>query len=237
MVVPGKFTLYSPSVAAGYADFVIRWRGSDPSGICDYQLWSEDHTGSVLLLHEGMATSYRFTANDDFDGAGYNYWFFHLRAMDCAGNWSRTSSYNNTFYWPTDRYIPGPSGATSMMTVDDSGLLGYVPSFSTGWSTGTCACFVGGTNRNATKAGSSVTISDYARTFGWIAERGPMSGSARVYQDGVLKAIVSLYSKTKTGPTVVWANWFAVAKAHTIRIVVVGTAGHPRVDVDGFVLN
>jgi hypothetical protein len=31
-----------------------------------------------------------------------------------------------------------------------------------------------------------------------------------------------------------WSNWFPLMGLHTIKVVVVGTAGHPRVDVDGF---
>ena len=73
-----------------------------------------------------------------------------------------------------------------------------------------------------------------AQVFAWVSEYGPGRGSAKVYQDGTLKATVSLYAKVNTGPEVVWANWFATSGLHTIKVVVVGTAGHPRVDVDGF---
>jgi len=46
---------------------------------------------------------------------------------------------------------------------------------------------------------------------------------------------VSLYSSTVALRRVAYVFTWAVQGTHTIRIVAVGTAGHPRVDVDGFV--
>jgi hypothetical protein len=95
---------------------------------------------------------------------------------------------------------------------------------------------VGGTDIHATTAGNSATFTGIGKTFAWISERGPARGSAKVYQDGVLKATVSLNAKSNTGPVVAWSAWFPVTGPHAIKIVVVGTAGHPRVDVDGFMV-
>ena len=33
-----------------------------------------------------------------------------------------------------------------------------------------------------------------------------------------------------------WSNWFPTVAKHTLKIVVVGTKGHPRVDVDAFLV-
>jgi hypothetical protein len=56
-----------------------------------------------------------------------------------------------------------------------------------------------------------------------------------VYVDGVYRTTVSLYASTYTSRAIAYAlNWSANG-THSIKIVVVGTAGRPRVDVDGFV--
>ena len=73
-----------------------------------------------------------------------------------------------------------------------------------------------------------------AQVFAWVGELGPTRGAAKIYQDGILKATVNEYAAINTGPVIIWSNWFPVGGIHTIKVVVVGTAGHPRVDVDGF---
>jgi hypothetical protein len=72
-------------------------------------------------------------------------------------------------------------------------------------------------------------------SIGWIAAKGPTRGSAAVYVDGVYAGTVSLYSSTTTTRVVAFARNFGANGTHTLRIVVSGTAGHPRVDVDAFV--
>jgi hypothetical protein len=57
-----------------------------------------------------------------------------------------------------------------------------------------------------------------------------------VYLDGVLKKRVSLYRSTSLAQVVVYSAGFAVAGPHTLKVVVVGTSGHPRVDLDAFVV-
>jgi hypothetical protein len=46
---------------------------------------------------------------------------------------------------------------------------------------------------------------------------------------------VSLYASTTSLQRVVYAYSWPSQGSHTIRLVVVGTAGHPRVDVDALV--
>lgn len=60
-----------------------------------------------------------------------------------------------------------------------------------------------------------------------------MAGSARVYVNGVLVKTVSLHAAASSGPRVVFATaWFTSAH-RTVLIRVVGTSGHPRIDLDG----
>lgn len=205
---------------------VQKWSASDPSGICDYQLYSDDGRSDPFLLYEGRNTSYAFNESAP-DVTGYDYTAFAMRVEDCAGNWSS----DDPWYWPSDRYVPQHVVANSVQAHDDNEVT-----YTGSWSRSTCSCFFGGSNVHATAAGASATFTYTGNVVAWVSETGPTRGSAKIYQDGVLKATINTYSPVNTKAQVLWANWFSTAGTHTIRIVVAGTAGHPRVDMDGFVV-
>ncbi|MEO7059425.1 MAG: hypothetical protein ABI083_06890 [Lapillicoccus sp.] len=211
---------------------VARWGGSDPSGICDYQVWSDSGRDIPQLLADvGTATSYRLLSGDLDEGdGGYNQTNIEIRAMDCAGNWSVSG--DKSSFPATDRALHLPDNVNYLYPIDDT--TARYAGGSGAWTHSTGASFMFGSDIHAVTAGASATVTYTGKTFGWVSELGPQRGSAEVYQDGVLKATVSLHAEANTGPQVVWSNWFAHATTHTITIVVVGTAGHPRVDVDGF---
>jgi hypothetical protein len=57
-------------------------------------------------------------------------------------------------------------------------------------------------------------------------------GSARVYINGTLASTISLYSAAPVARKLVFGRTFSTTATRTIKIVVVGTAGHPRVVLD-----
>ena len=69
-----------------------------------------------------------------------------------------------------------------------------------------------------------------------VAPKGPSRGSVKVYVDGVYVSTVSLHRSSYLARVIVFAKAWPTKAAHTVKLVVVGTAGHPRVDVDGFVV-
>ena len=215
----------------------IRWKGSDPSGICDYQVYrDDDRVPSLDLLADvGKATSYNLPSGDaDEADGGYNYIGIQIRATDCAGN-TTLSGYDNSAYYDgpypvSDRYLDLPDNWNWLNSHDDNAATYSVNA----WTHSTGAVFMGGSDIHAVKAGAAMAYIYQGETFAWVSEFGPTRGSAKVYQDGILKATVSLYAKANTGPKIAWSNWFPVSGLHTIKIVLVGTPGHPRVDVDGF---
>ena len=233
LVTPGIVT----GIAGGSTPFsqdqyqtpaIQKWSAADPSGICKYQLYNDSGRSEPTLLYQGMNTSYQFETGDpEEDSGGYNTHYFVLRVQSCSGHWSTS----NTFDFPSDRYIPQVVQVNDVTTHDDSEAT-----YSTGWTAASCLCFIDGTNMHASTAGASATFSYTGNAVGWVSETGPTRGSAKIYQDGVLMTTVSTYAAANTGAQVMWTNWFAAPGQHTIRIVVAGTAGHPRVDVDGFLL-
>jgi hypothetical protein len=105
------------------------------------------------------------------------------------------------------------------------------------WSTLTSSTsWWGGSAKTSTTAGSTATYRFTGRSFAWVGLRSPTRGKARVYVDGVLKATVDLYAAAIQPQRILWSVNYATAAPRTVRIQVLGTAGRPRVDVDGFVV-
>ena len=69
-----------------------------------------------------------------------------------------------------------------------------------------------------------------------VGSKGPGRGKARVYVDGVLAKTVDFYRSTAVHRQVVFTRSWATAGPHTLKVVVLGTTGRPRVDVDAFVV-
>ncbi|HET9083692.1 MAG TPA: hypothetical protein VFN41_04755, partial [Candidatus Limnocylindrales bacterium] len=94
------------------------------------------------------------------------------------------------------------------------------------------AVYVGGKAKVSSRANSTATVSFRGSRVGWYARMGPGYGSARVYIDGHFVKTVNMYATTIQDRKLVYTRSFATVGNHSIRIVVVGTAGHPRVVVD-----
>ena len=103
------------------------------------------------------------------------------------------------------------------------------------WSVSRATSASGGTTRVATAAGARATFTFTGRAVAWIAPRGSSQGSARVFIDGELAATVNLAGSTAARRIAFTQAW-PVAGKHTLRIEVLGTRGHPAVQVDAFVV-
>jgi hypothetical protein len=104
------------------------------------------------------------------------------------------------------------------------------------WKKRTSSSFSGGSVRAASAAGTSVTHRCRGTGVAFVTTRAPSRGSARIFVDGQRVATVRLQASSKTTRYVAWRRTWSTAGWHTIRVVVVGTPGHPRVDTDAFVV-
>jgi hypothetical protein len=178
-----------------------------------YQLQRQVNGGSWSTITLASATS----TSINLSLTRLTTYRFRVRATDNLSVVSTPFAYGGTFK-------PVTSDNTST-------LIAYTGT----WSTGSSSAYFGGTTRYASTAGRSATYSFTGSSVAWIAYKSTTRGSARVYVDGVLRATVSLYSTTATARAQVFAYNWSTSTAHTIKVVVVGTAGHPRVDIDAFV--
>lgn len=206
-------TLYA-STTLGTSTVRVKnaWSACDADGISSYTLQRQVNGGAWTTVSLSSATS--TTINQSLTkGTTYRY---RVRATDGTAS--------------TATYVTGPS-FKPIVSDNTSSLISYAGT----WSTGTPASCFGGTVRYSTSTGASATYSFTGSSAAWVAYKGPSRGSAQVFVDGVLKATVNLNaSSTAARPQVYAFNW-STNGAHTIKVVVVGTAGHPRIDVDAFV--
>lgn len=92
----------------------------------------------------------------------------------------------------------------------------------------------GGAVKYATWGGASATLRFTGRAVAWVAPLGPTRGSARIYVDGTYRTTVNLYRSAASSRRVVYRASWSTSGTHTLEMRVVGTSGHPRVDVDVF---
>ena len=67
-----------------------------------------------------------------------------------------------------------------------------------------------------------------------VGRRGPTSRQAKIYVDGVLTTTIDLRRTSSQNRVVLFSKSWTTVAAHTVRVVVVGTSGRPRIDIDGF---
>lgn len=108
--------------------------------------------------------------------------------------------------------------------------------YSGSWHTVSSTSYSGGTARYASTAGASATFIFYGRSVGFVTYKASTRGSLKIYIDNVYKGTISLSSSTSRARQIVYATSWASPGTHRLKVVVVGTAGHPRVDVDAFVV-
>lgn len=188
------------------------WAAADPSGIAAYGLQRQVDDGLWEEVALPVPTATTLTEPLTV-GATYGY---ATRATDSVGNASD---------W-------GPGARASVLVAEQATKsIAYAGT----WTSQANKHASGGSLRYTTRKGASATYTFTGAGVGWVAYRGPNRGSARVYVDGVLKKTVNLYATTYSAKQVVFAfNWGATG-THKIKIVGLGTAGHPRIDVDAFV--
>ena len=148
--------------------------------------------------------------------AGHVY-SLRLRARDAAGNWSD--------------WVEAAPFAPLVVEESRASLV------RTGtWSTYRSSAMSGGTTLFARRKGAAAAMRFSGRAVALVAPKGPSRGRAQVWIDGVRVATIGLWSSVTRPRRVMYTRSWANSGSHSIRVVVVGTAGHPRVDIDAFLV-
>ena len=86
----------------------------------------------------------------------------------------------------------------------------------------------------STRAGASVEFKTTARAIAIVGRKGPNSGKAKIYVDGVYVQTIDLYRSSTQSKVVVFNKSWSTNGLHSVKLVVVGTSGRPKVEVDAF---
>lgn len=87
----------------------------------------------------------------------------------------------------------------------------------------------------ARNASASITFT--GRNIAWVGTKGPTYGSAKVYIDNGLVKTVDCHASSSAKRQILfrWSSGQLTDSTHTLKIVALGTSGHPRIDVDGLI--
>jgi hypothetical protein len=94
----------------------------------------------------------------------------------------------------------------------------------------------GGRTRYTSGRGNWARLTFTGTGVAFVAPKNRSRGSARIYVDGVLVKTVSLYSSVARSRQVIYQKSGLAYGTHTMKVLVLGTRGHPRVDLDAFVI-
>ena len=197
----------SPSVLA-----TVDWSAHDGggAGVATYDVRASRDGGSFADV--ALATATTSLALTLAPGHAYR---FEVRARDRAGN--------------VGGWVAGATIRPALVQESSAALR-----FGGPWLGSADSRYSGGSLRSAVASGATLSTTFTGRAIAWVSTRGPDRGAARVYVDGVLVATLSTQAGQLGVRAVVWSRAWARTGTHTIRIVVAGTPGHPRVDVDAF---
>jgi hypothetical protein len=215
--VTGLSVGVATGVAAGCDPIPLRvtWSGNDPggSGVARYELSRSTDGGATWSV---VSTTITAPSVDHATNPTGNR-RFRVRAVDAVGNVGA---------WVTGAVVK------PRLTQQTASPITY----SSGWSSASDSKFCYGSVRRAEIAGSSATYTFNARAIGFMTTLGPSRGAVKIKVDGTLVATIDTYSASFHKRRIVWQRTWPSAGSHTVKLIVVGTSGRRRVDLDAFVL-
>ena len=189
----------------------INWGGSDSgAGIASYDVQRSTDGGAWTTI----ASATTATAMDVLLTPGHNY-RFRARARDKAGN---LGSFVGSSTWYPNLRQQNDASVTYTGT----------------WGGASSTSHSGTWVKHSSAAGATATYTFKGRAVAWLTTLRPTNGEVQVWVDGVLAATVDTYAATTTYRRAVFSRSWSTYASHTIKLVVVGTAGHPRAELDAF---
>ena len=202
----------SSVAATSSVPVLISWTGADSgSGIAHYEVALSTSGGAYVLVASPAST----TLTRSLTLSTTRTYRFRVRAVDQSGNVSAWV-YGVTFH--------------ARLVQQSSSAVHYAGT----WATSSSTSASGGSYRSTKVKGASASYTFSGRTVAVVAYRATNLGSVKIYVDGVLRATVSLNAST-AWRRIVYSRALG-SGTHTIKLVCAGTAGHPKIDLDAFVV-
>ncbi len=202
-------SLSSASTSAGLP-VALAWTATDAggAGIGSFDVARSDNGAAFATIAGATAAT---TLNATVT-PGHTY-VYRARAWDKAGNLSA--------------YVAGPSLKPSLYQGGNSTIK-----YTGTWKTGTSTSYSNGTVKFSKSAGASASYTFTGRAIAFVTTKRSTAGKVKVYIDGVLTTTIDTVSASTTFRFVAYAKTWTTSGTHTIKLVVSGTSGRPRVDLD-----
>jgi hypothetical protein len=190
----------------------ITWSGTDAtSGVNHYTLYESEDGGAYTQIATTTAAS-----DAPYLAPGHTYQF-EVTGTDNAGNTSAAKA-----------------GSVYKLSLFQENAK-PVKYSTTGWTRQALTGASGGFVDFATAAGKTATFSFSGVQYAWVSTLGPTRGSASVqFDSGGTTTINTHASSPKTAQIVDVVS--GASGTNTLVVKVLGTAGHPRVDIDAFIV-
>jgi serine protease len=190
------------------------WSGADAgTGIASYEVARSVDGGSTWTLIASGITSTAMATRVAQTGSVA----FRVRATDRAGNVGG---------WSLGTTVRPRLRQQGSHTVHYRGT----------WRTSTARGYSGGSVKYAKARGAQATMTFTGRSIAFVTTRAVKRGKVRIYVNGRRVATIDLRRSSTLTRVVAWQRTWATTAKRTIRVVVVGTSGRPRVDADAFAI-
>jgi len=199
------------SVSGTTIPILVSWSGADTGGatVAHYELSRSTDGGSTWSVISTSLTSPSYVTSTGTTGTRR----FRVRAVDSVGN--------------VGAWVNGPTFTPRLVQESSASLV-----WSGTWTKGTSSSYCGGYVRYHTIAGRSVSYTFSGRAVAFVSTLGPTRGAVKVYIDGTYVTTIDLSSASAVYKRLVYQRTWSTKSTHTIKLVVVGTSGRPRVDMD-----
>jgi hypothetical protein len=209
---PNSYSFVTGTAIGSTISTRVRWPAGtdDLSGVGSYAL-RQSINGAAWTTVTASTAGLSVDRSLTFSTA-YRY---RVRAQDRAGN--------------TGEYVDGPQVRPKLTQQTGTGVT-----YSGTWTSRSSSSASGGSTRYATKAGAWVQFSFTGRAVAVIAPKGASRGSVKAYVDGTYVGTVSAYRSSSQSRMVLFAQNWSSSGSHKVKLILTGTAGHPRFDIDAF---
>ena len=206
----------SPKPSSSVAPIRVSWpKATEPSGVISvYEVERSVDGGSwnTVATLGGQTLSYQTSG-----GTGHSY-AFRVRATDGRGlTGARVTS------WSIAPRVLSQSNPSVHYGGD--------------WNVHHSDSAIGGTTRRTKIGGASATLIFTGRQIAWVGPRGPSHGKVKVYLDGTYVATVNQHATTSSARRVLFSRALSSGETHTLKLVNRATSGHPRAEIDAFIVS
>jgi hypothetical protein len=219
--VSSTVPLLTSSVATSPAPFAVSWKGTNGAAKYDvqYGVRTKNPDGSWTQNYHPWLT--QTTATSATFGSG---------SVPVTVTLGQTYSFLVTAYDNYGNRSPA-SSKPAIVPYDDFTKATYTPSWK---GTGATSRWQGSVHSSSVAGATATFTADGGQLF-LVGDKCPTCGQLKVYVGGVYAGTVDTYaSTTKYRQTLYTGAITAVANGRTLKVVVVGTSGRPKVAIDGW---